>query len=137
VSFEKIHDNDLTISDDYPGKEFVKKPTDASRITALAETRLSFVSLGLRFRSYKGNYVDLEDIISTNLLYDSMGANDTRTEMSFNFSLGDTKGFSPSVYYTQSELTSQESSDIYNEDGVKFKAVTKARAYGVNLSYRF
>ena len=134
VSLEKMYDNELDISDDYPG--VVNEQDAASRITAIAEAKISFISIGVRFRSIKGNYVDLEDIISTNLLYDTMEADDTRTETSFNFSFGDSHGFSPSIYYTQSEVTNEEKSPVF-DDGTKFKAVTKSKAYGVNLTYRF
>jgi hypothetical protein len=134
VSMEKMYGVELDISDDYPRD--VKMPTDSSRITALAEARIYFFSVGFRFRKMKGNYVDLEDIISTNLLYDSMGEDDTRTETSFNFSLGDNKGFSPSIYYTQSKISADEVDPIF-ATGDKYKAETTAKAFGVNLSYRF
>ena len=134
VSLERMYGTKLELDDDYPRD--VKKPTDSSRITALAEAHIFFFSVGFRFRSIKGNYADLEDIISSNLLYDSMGADDTRTETSINFSLGDSTGFSPSIYYTQSEITAQEPDPIFDASE-KYKAVTKSKAYGFNLSYRF
>ncbi len=90
----------------------------------------------MRLRSIKGSYVDLEDIISSNILYDTVGEDDTRNEASFNFSLGDSKGFSPSAFYTQSEVTTNELSPVF-DNGLKYKAVTKTKAFGVNLSYRF
>lgn len=134
VSLEKLYGNELDIDEDYPG--IINEPGPASRISAVAEARLKWFAVGMRFRSIKGNYVDLEDIISTNLLYDSMADSDTRTETSFNFSLGDTKGFSPSAYYMISETTTKEKSPVF-DNGEKFKAVTKSTAYGVSLSYRF
>lgn len=134
VSYESMYDHDLNISKDYPGQ--VSEQKDSSRISAVAEARLRWFSVGVRFRSIKGNYVDLEDIISTNLLYDTLGEGDTRNETTFNFSLGDSGGFSPSLFYTQSEVTSEEKSPVF-DNGLKYKAVTKSQAYGVTLSYRF
>jgi hypothetical protein len=134
VSLERMYDSDFDLDEDYPRE--VTEPKDSSRITALAEANLRYFSVGVRFRSIKGNFIDLEDIISTNLLYDSLGENASRTEATFNFSLGDTKGFSPSAFYTRSEVTSKERSPVF-DDGTKFKAVTKSSAYGVALSYRF
>lgn len=134
VSLEKMYDTELTISEDYPRD--VSKPTSSSRISVVGEMKLSFLSFGVRFRSIKGNYADLEDIISSNLLYQQLSADDTRTETSFNFSLSNTKGFSPSAFYTQSESTTKELSPVLS-NGLKYKAVTKSKAYGVNVSYRF
>lgn len=134
MSYESLYDHDLNLSSDYPGD--VVEPKDSSRISAVAEARLRWFSVGFRFRSIKGNYVDLEDIISTNLLYDNLGENDTRTETTFNFSFGDSSGFSPSLFYTQSQVTSDEKSPVF-DNGLKFKAVTKSTAYGATLSYRF
>jgi hypothetical protein len=134
LSYEKLGNNKFNISDDYFVE--VPEPSDASRITIVAETKLSYFSAGIRFRSIKGNYIDLEDIISSNILYDTIGANDTRNEMTFNFSLGDSRGFSPAIFYTQSKITSQEKSPVF-DNGLKYKAVTQAKAYGASLTYRF
>lgn len=134
VSFEKLYGYDFDLSSDYPIEQ--NEPTDSSRVSFVAEVKFSFMSLGFRFRSIKGNYIDLEDVISSNLLYDQTGPNDVRTETNFNFSFGDSKGFSPSLFYTQSTLNTDEKSPVF-DNGLKFKAVTKSQAYGVNLSYRF
>lgn len=134
ISLEKMYGNEMNISDDYPGQ--INKPKGSTRMSAVAEAKISFISLGIRFRTIKGNYADLEDIISSNLLYDTMSEDDIRTETSFNFSFGDSKGFSPSAFYTQSVLTTDELRPVF-DNGLKYKAVTKSKAYGVNLSYKF
>lgn len=134
VSLEKMYDNSLSLSEDYP--KDVVKPTDSSRMTFVGEMKISFISVGIRYRRIQGNYRDLEDLISSSLLYDSMGADDVRTETSFNFSLGNSKGFSPSAFYTQSEVSNKELSPVF-DNGLKYKAVTKSKAYGVNISYLF
>lgn len=134
ISYESMFGHEAKINSDYPGK--FTKQKNSSRISAVAEARLKYFSLGVRLRSIRGNYMDLEDIISSSLLYQSIGADDRRTETTFKFSLGDTKGFSPSAFYTQSVVESKELSPVF-DNGLKYKAVTKAKAFGVNLSYRF
>jgi hypothetical protein len=134
LSYEQLDNKKFDIADDYPGT--VNKPHDSSRITLVTELRLRYFSFGMRFRNIKGNYIDLEDIISANILTDSIGPSDTRNETTFNFSLGDSKGFSPSLFYTQSEVTTNEKSPVF-DNGLEYKAVTKTKAYGINLSYRF
>lgn len=134
ITYESMYDNELSLSDDYP--KDVQDPTDASRLTFVGEAKISFIAVGIRYRQIRGNFTDLEDLISSNLLYDTMGEDDKRTEMSFNFSLGNSKGFSPSAFYTQSEVTNKELSPVF-DNGLKYKAVTKSKAYGVNLSYLF
>ncbi len=134
ISTERMYDTKLKISSDYPGA--ITQPKPSSRLSAVAEARVFFAAIGIRFRSIKGNFTDLEDLISSNILYDKIGANDTRTETSFNLSLGDKKGFSPSAFYTTSTVTSQELSPVF-DNGLKYKAVTKSKAFGFNISYRF
>lgn len=134
ISLEKMYDTELKIPTDYPRE--IKQPESSSRMTLVGEVKVYFISLGIRYRSIKGNYADMEDIISSSLLYDKMGPDDVRTETSFNFSLGNTKGFSPSAFYTQSEVSANEIEPIF-ESGEKFKSRTKSKAYGVNLSYLF
>jgi hypothetical protein len=134
LTFESMYDNELSLSDDYP-KE-VQEPTDSSRLTFVGEAKVWIVGLGLRYRRIKGNFADLEELITSNLLYDSMGKDDERTETSFNFSFGSSKGFSPSAFYTQSEISNKELSPVF-DNGLKYKAVTKSKAYGVNVSYLF
>lgn len=134
LTLEQMYDSELSLSDDYP-KE-VPEPTDASRLTFVGEAKIWIVAVGVRYRRIKGNFTDLEDLISSNLLYDSMGEDDERTETSFNFSFGNSRGFSPSAFYTQSEATNKELSPVF-DNGLKYKAVTKSKAYGINLSYLF
>jgi hypothetical protein len=93
ISLEKMYDTVLEVSEDYPRE--VKQPQSSSRLTFVGEVKISFIALGLRHRTIKGNYADLEDIISSSLLYDRMGPADVRTETSFNFSLGNKRGVFP------------------------------------------
>jgi hypothetical protein len=132
TSLEKMYANKLNISDDYP--QDVSTPPPSSRLSVVGEARLRLFAIGVRARQIKGNYTDLEDLISSNLLYEGLGADDTRLETSFNFSFGTQKGFTYSAFYTQSEVTSKEKSPVF-DNGSKFKVVTKSKAIGVNLSY--
>lgn len=132
TSLEKMYDNTLKLSKDYPQE--VKKADDSSRLSFIGEARFRLFAIGGRVRSYKGNFSDLEDIISSNLLYGEMDSSDTRLETTFNFSLGIQKGFTYSAFYTQSKNTTNEKSPVFNND-LKYKAITKSSAYGLNLSY--
>ncbi len=134
LSLERMYGNKFDISDDYPAD--INKPKASTRMSVIAEAKISFIAVGIRFRTIKGNYADLEDIISSNLLYDTVSEDDLRTETSFNFSFGNSKGFSPSAFYTQSTVNTKEVSPVF-DNGLKYKAVTKSSAYGVNLSYKF
>lgn len=134
VSYESLSSSKVDVDSTYPGS--FKKDEASSRLSLVSEAKIWFFSVGVRLRSIQGNYKDLEDIISSNLLYQNATASDRRTETTFNFSLGDSKGFSPSAFYTQSELTTKENSPVF-DNGLKYKAVTKSKAYGVTLSYRF
>lgn len=130
-SLEKMYDNTLKLSKDYPME--VKKAPDSSRISFVGEARFKHFAIGGRVRNIKGNYRDLEDIISSNLLYGEMGANDTRMETTFNFSFGVQKGFTCSAFYTQSKNNVKEKSPVFTDD--KFKAIITSKAYGFNVSY--
>jgi hypothetical protein len=134
TSLEKMYDTKLDVPDDYPQE--ITEPTDSSRLSLVAEMRLKLFSFGIRVRQISGNYFDLEDIISSNLLYGEMREEDKRLETSFNFSLGSSKGLTYSAFYTQSETETNEKDPIFDPDQ-KFDAVTKAKAMGVNISYIF
>lgn len=134
ISYESISNQKVSFSEDYPVE--ITAPSDSSRISAVAEIKAWIFTLGLRLRNIQGNYRDLEDIISSSLLFDKLSGDDRRTETTVNVSLGDSKGFSPSAFYTQSEITTEELSPVF-DNGLKYKAVTKSQAYGVSLSYRF
>lgn len=110
-----------------PGKE-------ASRIGLVGEVKFKYFALGAMFRRIEGNFTDLEDIISANLLYSEMGSSDTRTEKAFNFSFGDDEGFTLSGYYSVSEADTEEESDIF-DNGETYPATTETTSYGVSVSY--
>jgi hypothetical protein len=116
--------------------ELMKEDEASSRTSANVEVRFWKVSLGARVSSNKGNFTDLEDLISSKLLYNETGPNDERLETSFNFGFGADQGFSFSAFYTQSEAKSEEESSIFKNDEL-YPAVTKSTAMGVGLSYYF
>lgn len=125
VSLERMYANKLKLSDDFP-KE-ISAPTPADRLSFVGEIRISKLSLGIRTRQIKGNYIDLENIISSNLLYGELTKDDTRLENSFNFGWGDGKGFSFSAFYTQSTVTSSEKDPAFGTDE-KYDAKTTSKA---------
>ncbi len=134
ASLERMYGNKLNISEDFPDESQKVTPPPASRASVTGELRFKKIALGVRVRNIKGNYTDLEDLISSNLLYGNLEAGDSRLENTFNFGLGINKGFSFSGFYSTSKVTSQEKSPVFNND-LKYEAVTTSRAYGINLSY--
>ena len=121
--------------DDNP-MEIIKQAPASSRTSVAVEARLGKLSLGARIRNNVGNYTDLEDLISSNLLYGEMSASDSRMETSFNFGFGSDKGFTFSAFYTQSESKADEESTIF-ANGTKYPSKTKSTAFGGNVSYYF
>lgn len=132
TSLEKMYGNALNISKDYPAEVHASPP--ASRIALMGEMKFTKIAFGVRLRQIKGNYTDLEDLISSNLLYGNLEAEDSRLETTFNFGFGISKGFSLSGFYTQSEISSEEKSSVLAND-YKYDAVTKSKAMGVTVSY--
>lgn len=116
--------------------EIIKADAASSRLSVNAEVRIGKLSLGARVNSNKGNFTDLEDLISSKLLYSEAGPDDERIETSFNFGYGADQGLSFSAFYTQSEAKSEEVSSIFRGD-TTYPATTKSTAMGVGLSYYF
>lgn len=131
-SLERMYGNSLNISKDYPGEAHTPPP--ASRVGMVAEMKFTKIAFGVRVRQIKGNYTDLEDLISSNLLYGNLEADDTRLETTFNFGFGISKGFSFSGFYTQSKVSSEEKSPVF-DNGLKYDALTISKAIGINVSY--
>ena len=134
ISSEQMAEANLDV-DDNP-LEIIKAAPASSRTSASLEVRFGKLDLGARVRNNVGNFTDLEDLISSNLLYGEATASDTRLETSFNFSYGSDKGLTYSAFYTQSESKTDEESTIFAND-IEYPATTKSTAYGVNLSYYF
>lgn len=132
ASLERMYGNTLSISEDYPDETEVPPPS--SRLSVTGELKFTKIAFGVRVRQIKGNYTDLEDLISSNLLYGNLEAEDTRLETTFNFGFGISKGFSVSGFYTQSEVSAEEKSPVF-DNGLKYDAVTKSKAMGVTISY--
>jgi hypothetical protein len=121
-------------AEDFPWD--VKDPELASRLSVVLEARLSWFSLGVRFRQIKGNFYDLEDVMSSKLLYEDLAASDVRSETTFNFALSQKKGLSYSAFYSTSDVKSEEEVLILS-NGYTYPTRTKTVAMGVNLSYLY
>lgn len=132
TSIERMYGNKMSLSDDYPTE--APKALPSTRLSLVAEGRIRAFALGVRVRKNQANFTDLEDIISSNLLYGDMRENDSRLETTFNFTLGVQKGFTYSAFYTQSTTKSKELDPIFGGDE-RFDATTKSQAFGINLSY--
>jgi len=133
-SLEKITQQKLSKPDDYPID--VIEPPLGTRVSAVVEFRVGKIALGGIIRKIEGNYSDLENIITSKLLYEEMTAGDERLETSFNFAYGNSTGFSVSGFLTQAETKTEEESNLYNND-IKYDATYKTNAYGVTLSYSY
>lgn len=132
VSQEQITSQKLVKGDDFPWD--VDEQPKSSRFTLVAETKLKWFAIGLRYREIAGNFYDLEDVISAKLLYDELGKTDTRTDTTFNFSFGSSKGLTYSAFYSQGDVKSVEPVNIL-DNGEVYPTVTKSEAYGINISY--
>lgn len=133
-SYERANKQDLSKDASFPVELDAQK--SATRLSLVGEIQLSFISLGLRFRSISGNFTDLEDIVKANLLYAEMSDSDKRTETTFNFGFGKGYGFGLSAFYSVSEVETNETSDIF-ATGFSYPATTKTTAYGVNINYTY
>lgn len=134
LSYEKMYGNSQTINASYPGT--VTAPSRSTRISIIGEAKVYSFGVGLRYRLIKGNYIDLNDIITSNLLYEKLGSSDSRNEISFNVSFGSSKGLSPSLFYSTSKVVTKELSPVF-DNGLTYTATTNTTAYGLSLSYNF
>lgn len=132
LSLEKITEQKLNKPNDLP-MEMDVAPL-ASRVSVVGEFRYTRFAFGMRYRIIKGNFYDLEDIISAKLLYEEMSQTDERTETTFNFSLGQQKGITYSAFYSVSKVNTEEESAIFQNDEL-YPATTKSKAIGINISY--
>ena len=131
-SLEKITDQKLKQSNTYLYEE--ETPTSGQRISAVMEAKFGKLSLGFRARKIEGGFADLEQLISSNMLYINSDEGDERLETSFNFAYGDSKGLSLSGFYSTSRLDTKEESELL-DDGFKYDTLIETLAYGLNISY--
>lgn len=134
ISQEKITSQKLTKEVDFPLN--VEEAPKASRVSFVAETKLKWFSLGMRYREISGNFYDLENIITAKLLYEDLKKTETRSETTFNFSFGKRKGLTYSAFYTTSDTKSQEAVNFI-DNGELYPTITKSQAYGLNISYLY
>ncbi|MCE3011546.1 MAG: hypothetical protein LW878_00625 [Proteobacteria bacterium] len=132
ASREAMTENKLTVTGSFPRD--VSAPDTAQRTSMVLETRFKWFSAGIRYRLMKGNYYDLEDIISSNLLYGNLTKDDERDETSFNFALGSSKGLSFSASYSISTVKGTQEDPILLNDEL-YPVKTTSTAMGVNVSY--
>lgn len=132
VSQEQVTSQKLVKADDFPWD--VDEQPKSSRFSFVAETKLKWFAIGLRYREISGNFYDLEDVITSKLLYDDLGKTDTRTETTFNFSFGSSKGLTYSAFYSQSDMKTEEPVNVL-DNGELYPTTTKSVAYGLNISY--
>ena len=109
-------------------------PSTGQRLSGIAEARFGKLSLGIRLRQVKGNFADLEQLISSNMLYLNAEEQDTRLENSFNFSYGDSKGISLSGFYSTSNTETEEESQVLRNN-IDYDTETQITSYGISINY--
>jgi hypothetical protein len=110
----------------------IEEPSKGSRVTVIAEGKFGKLGLGVRVRQINGNFTDLEQLISSNMLYSNAEDSDSRLENSFNFSYGSGKGFSLSGFYSTSKSETEEENQLFDD---KYPTTTTTTAYGLGVSY--
>jgi hypothetical protein len=130
ASLENISKQSLSESNTY--LQDLETPPKGSRLSIVGEVKFAKVSLGLRTRQIKGNYSDLEQLISSNML--NTDESDTRLENSFNFAYGASKGFSFSGFYSTSKSDTEEKSGFQGID-FKYPTTTQITSMGLSISY--
>lgn len=131
-SLEKISEQKLKQSNTYLLE--LDTPSTGQRLSGIAEARFGKLSLGIRLRQVKGNFADLEQLISSNMLYLNAEEQDTRLENSFNFSYGDSKGISLSGFYSTSNTETEEESQVLRNN-IDYDTETQITSYGISINY--
>lgn len=134
LSLEKITDQSLKQSNTYLYDEEIQPK--GQRVSVVAEAKFGKLSLGFRARKIEGGFADIEQLISSNMLYQNADESSERLENSFNFSYGDSKGLSISGFYSTSKIEEGQESDLL-DDGELYDTIIETTAYGVSLSYVF
>jgi hypothetical protein len=76
------------------------------------ETKLGALTLGYKGMAFRGQYIDLDKIIPTQLVYSNAGA-DIRLEHVVNFSIGGSSGWSFGGSGSYSNTTTKEKSSVF------------------------
>src|SRR5690606_14234896 len=126
ASIEKVLDTEVTQSNTYLYD--MPTPSKGQRISAVGEIRLGKVSLGARIRQISGNYSDLEQLISSNMLNVNTKEADSKLETTFNFAYGSDKGFSISGFYSTSKSESEEIVEMVQTE-VEYPTETTTNSY--------
>jgi hypothetical protein len=105
------------------------------KISFLAETKLASLTLGYKGMAFKGQYMDLDKIIPTQLVY-SEPSTDFRLEHIFNFSFGGSTGWSFGGSASYSNATKKEKSSFFGSRELYDTKITEYSA-AAKMSYVF
>ena len=133
VSLEKISEQSLSQSNTYQLE--LETPGLGQRLSLIGEAKFGKLGLGVRVRQIKGNFVDIEQLISNNMLYFNIDEDATRLENSFNFSYGADKGLGVSGFNSFSNNDTEEITELYKEEGTLYPTNTKTISYGASVSF--
>lgn len=108
---------------------------NAYRVTAVLEFKFKKISFGIKTSFIDGLFEDLNEVVSSQLLYGGM-AKESRFEHSLNFSFGTDKGFKFSGFLSYTKFEVNEESDvIFNNQSYLSKVESKSA--GLNISYHY
>jgi len=115
------------------GQSEADAPPKPMRLSLLIEGKAFGITLGYKGSMYKGMFMELENILSSQLLYPNPGT-DARLEHTVNFSFGGDKGLSigGSAYISNTKGEKPSSSFFGN---TKYPTTEKAMGYGVKVGY--
>lgn len=133
LSVERIKEQSLKQSNTYILE--LEEPGNGERISLVAEAKFGKLGIGSRIRQVKGNFVDLEQLISNNMLYFNVDEDSIRLENSFNFSYGAGKGIGVSGFYSFANNDTEEITELYKDLGTLYPTNTKTISYGLSISY--
>ena len=132
ISLEQITEQSGKQSNDYLYEIVI--PEKGSRLSFVGEIKLGKIGLGFRVRQINGNFNDIEELISSNMLYLNTDETTSRLENSLNFSYGSGGGFSFSGFYSTSKSNTQEESELLDND-IEYDTTLESTAYGISISY--
>lgn len=106
----------------------------ASKLSLLSELRLSLFSVGFKVSKIAGNFYTFDELISSRVIYVNANEKDARLESTFNFTFGDSLGYSVSGFYSFSSVDYEEESELL-DNGELYDTNIKEIKYGASVSY--
>lgn len=110
-------------------------PPAPQKFSLLIERRFERLTLGYKGMMYKGNFMDMDQIIHHQLIYSNIGS-DTRLQHVFNFTWGRERGITLGVSGGVSSSKAKEKSTIFTSKDTH-ETTTKSSTIGARVGYVF